>query len=185
MKTSKLFLNIIWIFLSMTLFAQPGFENWDGAWDNVNITQINRETPYTTAIPFESENALLQKSIEESSYYLSLNGIWKFNWAKDPASKPSNFYETSYDLSSWENIQVPGVWQIHGVRNGKGWDVPVYTNIAYPFTYNNTTYSVMANRPSDWTYNENRKNPVGSYRKEFQIPAGWTDRDIYVRFNGA
>ncbi|MDD3079726.1 MAG: glycoside hydrolase family 2 TIM barrel-domain containing protein [Paludibacter sp.] len=185
MKIRKLFLSTFTVVFSTAIFAQTGFENWDGAWDNVNVTQINKENPYTIAIPFESENALLQKSIEASAYYQSLNGTWKFNWAKDPDSKPANFYETNFNVSGWDDITVPSVWQIYGVRNGKSWDIPVYTNYDYPFTYNSSTYSVMADRPSDWTYNNSCKNPVGSYRRDFIIPNNWNGRDIYVRFNGA
>ena len=186
MKTTKLLLSILAVFFSSLLFAQAGFENWDGAWNDVNITQINREEPYTIAIPFETENALLQNSnIEQSSYYLNLNGTWKFHWAKDPESKATNFYETSYSVSGWEDITVPGVWQIYGVRNGKSWDVPIYTNFNYPFTYNNQTYKVQENPNSNFTYNSNMKNPVGSYRRDFTIPNDWNGRDIFVRFNGA
>ncbi|MFV0468942.1 MAG: glycoside hydrolase family 2 TIM barrel-domain containing protein [Dysgonomonas sp.] len=178
-------LFLITVFSSLLLSAQTDFQNWDGAWDNVSVTQINKEEPNTIAIPFASEDDIEQKSIEESTYYHSLNGVWKFYWAKDPSAIPANFYEKSYDVSAWDNIDVPSVWQIYGLRNGKNWDVPVYTNVSYPFTYNSTTYSVMADRPSDWTYNNNMKNPVGSYKREFTIPSDWNGRDIYVRFNGA
>lgn len=157
--------------------------NWETAWDDVNITQINKENAHTLAIPFATENEVQTKSTEESPYFLSLNGIWKFHWAKNPETRPANFQETTFNTSSWDNIDVPSVWQIYGIRNGKSWDKPLYVNTIYPFYYT-SNYSVMANRPSDWTYNNNMKNPVGSYRREFTLPAAWDGRDIYVRFNG-
>ncbi|MDR2563037.1 MAG: discoidin domain-containing protein [Prevotellaceae bacterium] len=154
-------------------------------WDDVNITQLNREAAHTLAIPFGNEaDALSGKSLEESPYFMSLNGIWKFNWAPNPAAKPVGFETTSFDDGAWDNIDVPSVWQIYGVRNGKNWDKPLYVNTRYPFTYTKN-YSVMADRPSDWTYNNAMKNPVGSYRRTFTLPAGWKGREIYIRFNGA
>jgi len=182
MKSNKFYL----VFLVSLLSALPlfAFDGWDGAWDNVSITQINKESAHTISIPFATENDLQTKSIEESSYYLSLDGTWKFYWAKDPDSKPANFYETGFNTSSWDDIDVPSMWQVYGIRNGKNWDKPLYVNFTYPFTYTDT-YSVMADRPSNWTYNNNMKNPVGSYRREFTVPAEWNGRDVYVRFNGA
>ncbi|MDE7096492.1 MAG: DUF4981 domain-containing protein, partial [Muribaculaceae bacterium] len=75
--------------------------------------------------------------------------------------------------------------QVYGVRNNKKWDKPLYCNVAYPFSYDEKTYSVMANRPGWFTYGENMKNPVGNYRRSFTVPREWDGRDIYVRFNGA
>lgn len=161
------------------LFSQTGSE-----WDDVSITQVNREEAHTIQIPFADEQQILAQSMESSPFYLSLNGMWKFNWVKDPRSKPTTFYQASFDVSNWDAIEVPSVWQVYGVRNNKNWDKPLYVNTIYPFTYT-SDYSVMADRPSDWTYNNDMKNPVGSYRREFTIPKDWTGRDVYVRFNGA
>ena len=154
-------------------------------WDDVRITQLNREEAHTVGISYNNETEMLQGNIEESTYYQSLNGTWKFHWAKDPDNKPARFYEPDYNTSSWDDITVPSVWQVYGVRNNKNWDKPLYVNTRYPFTYDSDTYSVMANRPSDWTYNNQMINPIGSYRKTFSLPASWDGRDVYVRFNGA
>ena len=165
---------------SLTIMAQTGKE-----WDDVTITQINKEIAHTLSIPYGSEEDVQNYVMEESPFFLSLNGTWKFKWVPDPSQKPADFYNPSYDVSGWDDIEVPSVWQVYGVRHNKNWDKPLYVNAGYPFTYNATTYSVMADRPSDWTYNNNMKNPVGSYRKEFILPAGWNERNVYVRFNGA
>ncbi|MHB9142041.1 MAG: sugar-binding domain-containing protein, partial [Paludibacter sp.] len=153
-------------------------------WDDVNITQVNREGACAVAIPFQTESALLSKCTEESNYYLTLNGTWKFNWVADPGLKPKTFFEPTFNASAWDDIQVPSNWQVYGVRNNKKWDKPLYVNTRYPFTYD-SNYSVMADRPTDFTYNNSMKNPVGSYRREFTLPNEWDGRDIYVRFNGA
>lgn len=165
---------------SLTLMAQTGKE-----WDDVTITQVNKEEAHTLSIPYGSEEDVQSYEMEESPYFLSLNGTWKFKWVPDPSQKPADFYNPAFDVSGWDDIEVPSSWQIYGVRHNKNWDKPLYVNTGYPFTYNSSTYSVMADRPSDWTYNNNMKNPVGSYRKEFTLPAGWDERNVYVRFNGA
>ena len=179
MKLSKRYLSVL--LLSIACLMLPA----QNEWDDVSITQVNRETAHTLSIPFGSEqNALEGKVLEESPWFLSLNGVWKFKWAPDPARKPADFQSSSFDVSAWDNIDVPSVWQVYGVRNGKNWDKPLYVNFRYPFTYTGT-YSVMADRPSDWTYNNNMKNPVGSYRRSFTLPGNWKGRDVYIRFNGA
>lgn len=179
MKLIKTYLSILaWCISSLTLSAQ-------NEWDDVSITQINREQAHTLSIPFGTDkDALEGKALEESPWFLSLNGVWKFKWAPDPARKPADFQNSSFDVSAWDNIDVPSVWQVYGVHNGKNWDKPLYVNFRYPFTYTDT-YSVMADRPSDWTYNNNMKNPVGSYRRNFTLPDNWAGRDVYIRFNGA
>ncbi len=167
------------------LLLTPGSLTAQNEWDNVEITQINREEAHTIAIPYSDEQQVRDLAIEESPFYFSLNGTWKFKWVPDPSEKPDNFYDTSFDVNGWDDIQVPSVWQGYGIRNNKNWDKPLYVNTSYPFTYNSTTYSVMADRPSDWTYNNNMKNPVGSYRREFTLPTYWDGRDVFIRFNGA
>ena len=152
-------------------------------WNDISITKVNREEARTIAIPFENEQQVKSLRTENSPFYMSLNGVWKFNWVSEPEKKPETFYELSYDVYDWDNIDVPAVWQIYGLRNGKGWDPPVYTNVVYPFTYD-TTYTVQVRPNEDWTYNSRMKNPVGSYRREFTIPQDWSGRDVFIRFNG-
>ena len=157
---------------------------WAGAWDDVSITQINREEAHTVSIPYADAAGVQSGDMEASPYYRSLNGTWKFFWAKDPAGKPEGFERPDYDDSAWDDITVPSVWQVYGMRNNKSWDPPLYVNVSYPFVPT-ASYSVMGDRPSDWTYNNDMKNPVGSYRREFTLPVEWSGREVYVRFNGA
>lgn len=166
--------------LSLCAPAQTGKE-----WDDVGIFQVNREKAHTLAIPAENEKAAMENNMENSPYYLSLNGVWKFKWAANPESKPEGFEVPGYNDDKWDDISVPATWQVYGVRHNKDWDKPLYSNSNYPFTYNPETFSVMAPRPADWQYNDNMKNPVGSYRRKFIVPANWEGRDVYVRFNGA
>ena len=65
-----------------------------------------------TAIPFADEGQALRLSIEESPYYQTLNGTWKFHWVADPEKRPKDFFKPNYDVSGWDNIKVPATWQI-------------------------------------------------------------------------
>ena len=156
----KLTLGALLLTTTLTLNAQTMNE-----WDDVSINSLNREPAHTLAIPFADEASVSVNQIEQSPYYQSLNGVWKFRWVKDPSLRPKGFEQTSYNDAAWDNIDVPATWQVYGIRHGKSWDKPLYTNVNYPFSYNNSTYSVMADRPGWFTYNSNMKNPVGRDRK--------------------
>lgn len=154
-------------------------------WDDIKTTSVNREKAHTIGISLANAQAVDANSMESSPYYQSLNGVWKFRWVSDPSKRPSGFEKTDYNDTAWDDIDVPATWQVYGVRHGKNWDKPLYCNVAYPFSFDKTTHSVMADRPGWFTYNNNMKNPVGSYRRKFTVPAEWDGRDVYVRFNGA
>ena len=141
-------------------------------WDNPAVFQLNREVAHTLELPQSTTDYL---PIEESPYYMSLNGTWQFQWQSNPDAKPE----------AWTDITVPCPWQIYGWRNGKEWDKPLYSNFTYPFKFDRNTWSVMADRPADWTYTGDMKNPVGTYRRTFTVPAAWKGRDVFIRFNGA
>ena len=100
-----------------------------------------------------------------SNYFQSLNGAWKFHFAKDPAQKAVGFEETDHDVSSWENINVPGHWEM------QGWSVPIYLDEEYPF-------------PPDPPFVPHDYNAVGSYVKTFELDENWNGRDIFIHFGG-
>ena len=159
-------------------------------WDDINVNSLNRQRAHTLDVPMESAEAALQaytptKALEASPYVLSLNGTWKFKWVGTPDQASKTFFQDSFNANAWDDIEVPSTWQVYGMRNGKAWDKPLYVNIAYPFSYNDQTWSVMADRPGWFTYTGTKKNPVGSYRREFTLPDNWDGRDVFLRFNGA
>lgn len=154
-------------------------------WDDVKVTSVNRQEACALSLPMAKGAPVYDSVGEESPFCMSLNGTWKFRWASLPSLAPAGFENDSCDVTLWDDITVPYPWQVYAARNGKDWDKPIYVNLEYPFTYDKETYSVMAPRPDDWTYNEGMKNPVGSYRRDFTVPDGWKGRHVYVRFNGA
>ncbi|MCR5179841.1 MAG: discoidin domain-containing protein, partial [Bacteroidaceae bacterium] len=159
-------------------------------WDEVSVTNLNRVRAHTLDIPVANASDAAAaytptNALEASPYFLSLNGTWKFQWVGTPDKANRTFFMDSFDASSWDNIDVPSCWQVYGLRHNKQWDKPLYVNVNYPFSYDESTWSVMADRPSWFTYSGSKKNPVGSYRREFTLPADWDGRDIFIRFNGA
>ena len=158
--------------------AQTGKE-----WDDVKVTSVHREEAHTIAIPMASEADVTKNDMGLSPYYQSLDGTWKFYWVKNPNLVQNAMCNKDYDDSSWTDIDVPSSWQVWGLNHGKSWDKPLYCNVAYPFSYNESTWSVMADRPGWFTYKGDMTNPVGTYRRKFTVPKEWKDRDVYVRFN--
>ena len=153
-------------------------------WDNPDITSVNREAAHTLAIPMATEQGVRSNDFRESPYNQSLDGTWKFMWVKNPSLAQNMLCKKDLNDSSWGTIDVPASWQVYGIHNNKNWDKPLYCNVAYPFSFNENTFSVMAGRPGWFTYSGDMTNPVGTYRRTFTIPAEWAGRDVYVRFNG-
>ena len=152
-------------------------------WDDPSISNVNRETAHTVAIPMNSEADVVTNDMSASPYYLSLDGTWKFNWVSAPTKINASQCSTTFNDSGWTDIDVPSSWQIWGLHHGKAWDKPLYCNTQYPFSFDHQTYSVMADRPGWLTYNSNMPNPVGTYRRHFTVPSSWAGREVFVRFN--
>jgi beta-galactosidase len=144
-------------------------------WEDQSVIGINKEPLRSTSQPFADRAAALRADATKSAYYLSLNGDWKFRWSPDPRSRPTDFFQTEFDVSSWDSISVPSNWQL------QGFGVPLYSNINYPFLKDPP--NVMGEPPEDFT-NHAQRNPVGSYRREFQVPKKWQGRTVMLQFAG-
>lgn len=150
-------------------------------WENQNVFAINKEDGHATFIPFANMKEMIADPAyrrpwkrTRSSRYLLLNGNWKFNWVKQPEERPKDFYRINYDVSQWNEIPVPSNWEMHG------YGTPIYTNIAYPFR-NNPPF-IQGQR--GYTV-EKEPNAVGSYRHEFNLPENWSDKEVFIHFDGA
>ncbi len=154
-------------------------------WNDELVSGVNKEKACQIGIPFANERQAMAAVIEESSYYKTLNGTWKFHWVADPKERPQDFYLPDYDVSGWDDIKVPATWQIEAVRHNKPWDKPLYCNVVYPYAIPGKVQwpNVIQPRPADYTF-ANMPNPVGSYRREFTLPESWDGRDVFIRFNG-
>ena len=136
-------------------------------WENPAVLGINK-LPYHATLQLPSK----WKDCEE---IMSLDGQWKFHWSKDPESRPADFFREDYDVSEWDNIKVPGNWQL------QGFGTPIYTNMTYPFQRNRP--SVTSEPPKDWTAYENR-NPVGSYVTFVNVTKEMMRQNLILHFGG-
>ena len=136
---------------------------------------INKEPDHATLMPYGSMQEALAADRHASVFSRSLNGIWKFHWVDWPQKRPVDFYRADYDVSGWRDIKVPSCWQV------EGYGTPYYSNFTYIFRKDFPR--VMSTPPVSWTAYQER-NPVGSYRRDFEVPADWKGRRIFVTFDG-
>ena len=150
-------------------------------WENEKIIGRNKLPGHVTMVPYpdvaslKADKEYFQKPWEtpKSADYLSLNGKWKFNWVKEPSLRPEKFYKESYDVSGWAEIPVPSCWEQYG------YGTPIYSNVIYPF--NGKPSRII---PVPGYTSENEPNPVGSYRRTFTLPSGWTEKSVFLHFDG-
>lgn len=146
-------------------------------WENQAVFRINKEAPRATSMPFPDRESALSKKRLESPWCQMLNGTWKFHYAGHPDARPAEFFKPDFDVSTWKDIPVPSNWQMHG------YGVPVYTNSEYPFAADPPR--VMGEPPAHFTnFPTAQRNPVGSYRRTFTVPADWKGRPVHVVFQG-
>jgi beta-galactosidase len=138
-------------------------------WEDPSIFGINKLAPHAYFIPYNTEQAAWDNNPSSSDNYLSLNGLWKFNLAKTPEQRPADFYREDYNVSRWETIPVPANWE------REGYDTAIYVNTTYPF------WQIAKRKPNPPEIPRGY-NPVGSYRRTFEIPPNWDGRRIVIHF---
>ena len=143
--------------------------------ENPELLGINKEPYHATLMPYANLQEALVARRHASSLCRSLNGLWKFNWVPSPELRPKDFYKMDYDVSKWAEIPVPSNWEV------QGYGTPFYRNFGY--TIKKDFPHVMSEPESKYTAFKER-NPVGSYRREFEIPTEWNERRIFITFEG-
>ena len=136
-------------------------------WKNPEINAVNRAPMHTNYFAYSSSEEAAKADKENSSNFMTLNGIWKFNWVKNADARPTDFYRTDYNVKGWGQMKVPGVWEMNGYGD------PIYVNVGYAWR------SQYKNNPP---YVPIENNHVGSYRKEIIIPAEWSGKEIFAHF---
>ena len=131
------------------------------AWNDVGVVREHVEPPRAHFVGYPNREAAISRGSNPD--FQSLNGLWKFRYSDSPASRPTRFYEDSFDTADWAEIPVPANWE----REGYGY--PIYVNVPYPFEIDEP------NVPT-------RDNPVGSYKRSFDVPESWQGGDIFMRF---
>ena len=136
-------------------------------WRNPQVNAVNRAPMHTNYFAYENADAAKKGLKESSANYMTLNGTWKFNWVKDADARPMDFWKTTFNDKGWDDMQVPGVWELNGYGD------PIYVNVGYAWR------NQFKNNPPE-VPTEN--NHVGSYRREIIVPASWKGKDIIAHF---
>lgn len=137
---------------------------------------INKEPYHATLMAYGSLDEALKANRHASTFCRSLNGLWKFHWVPRPEYRPVDFYKPSYDVSKWKEIPVPSNWEV------LGYGTPFYRNNGYTFQKD---FPRVMTAPTDKRYTSNiERNPVGSYRRDFEVPQTWNGRQLFLTFDG-
>ena len=139
-------------------------------WQDPNVNQVNREARHAHFFAFESEEMARQGDKSKSERYLSMEGMWKFNFVKNHQDAPAGFYGLKYDDSKWVDFPVPGLFELNGYGD------KIYKNMGYAWC---TTFK---NNPP---YIGETNNYTGSYRKTFELPANWKGQEVFFHVGSA
>lgn len=152
------------IFLSVLLALACLSASAQGEWQDPTVNAVNRAPMHTSYFAYAPGEAFVQ---EESANYMTLNGIWKFYWVADSDMRPTDFHKVGLNDSCWDDMPVPGVWELNGYGD------PIYLNVGYAWR------EQFRNNPPQVPV---QGNHVGSYRKEIEIPQDWAGKDVIAHF---
>lgn len=158
-------------------------------WESPENLALNKEQPRATFFSFADVESARKVLPENSAYWQSLNGQWKFNWVGNPSERPADFYKQGFDVSGWDEIEVPSSWNIYGVQKDGTlkYGTPIYVNQPVIFMHklavDDWKGGVMRTPPTKWTTFKDR-NEVGSFLRTFTLPSGWEGREVYINFDG-
>lgn len=132
-------------------------------WQNPEVFAVNKLPMRASFYAFNADPGNFVSEPWSQPNHLLLNGQWKFHYSKNPDVRPAKFYEADYDVSQWDDIPVPANWQL------QGYGVPNYVNMRVDFT----DQPVAGELPED-------DNPVGSYKRTFEVPANWQEQRVFL-----
>ena len=155
------------VLLSMSSGALAQSES---RWQNVNINQQNREPRRANFFAFENLEKAQSFDKKKSANYLSMEGMWKFNFVKDHNKRPANFFALKYDDSQWKDFPVPGLFELNGYGDA---------------TYKNIGYAWATQFDPNPPYISELNNYTGSYRRTFELPKDWKGKDVYFHVGSA
>jgi beta-galactosidase len=143
-------------------------------WQDVSTTNVNRQPMRASAFAFENQRLAEKGDREQSAWFQTLNGLWRFQWLENPSLRPEGFFLDSFDVSGWDYLRVPANWEFNDT--GKTYGYPIYVNHPYEFGLRHPHPDrLVENIPSDY-------NPTGLYRRTFTLPASWDGREVFVHF---
>lgn len=142
----------------------------ESRWQNVNINQQNREPRRASFFAYENLDKAQNFDKKKSANYLSMEGMWKFNFVKNHNKRPANFFAVKYDDSQWKDFPVPGLFEFNGYGDR---------------TYKNIGYAWATQFDPNPPYISELNNYTGSYRRTFELPADWKGKDVYFHVGSA
>lgn len=143
--------------------AAPTFTEWH----DLQVNEVNRFALHTAFFPYESESAALTGNMRASGNYLPLSGQWNFKWVEHADQRPTDFWLSDYDDSSWGRMPVPGLWELNGYGD------PEYVNIGFAWRGH------FKDNPPEVPV---RDNHVGTYRRTVNIPEDWSGKQVIAHF---
>ena len=155
--------KLVNLLVCAVLLTQPALaQSTTNDWENPRLVEVNKEAPRATFMLFSKKGDVAVDDYSRSPFYQSLNGTWKFSYVDKYANRQKDFYRTDLNDAVWNSIPVPSNWEL------EGFGTPIYTNIVYPFPKNPPLIG--------------ENNPVGSYRRQFTVPASWTGNEVLLHF---
>ena len=139
-------------------------------WHNVDVNQQNREPRRVAFFAYEDMGKAQTAEKKSSANYLSMEGMWKFNFVKDHNKRPVNFFKANYDDSQWKDFPVPGLFELNGYGDA---------------TYKNIGYAWATQFDPNPPYISETNNYTGSYRRTFELPKDWKGKDVYFHVGSA
>ena len=156
--------------LSLLSMSSGALAQSESRWQNVNINQQNREPRRANFFAFENLEKAQSFDKKKSANYLSMEGMWKFNFVKDHNKRPANFFALKYDDSQWKDFPVPGLFELNGYGDA---------------TYKNIGYAWATQFDPNPPYISELNNYTGSYRRTFELPKNWKGKDVYFHVGSA
>lgn len=156
--------------LAMLSMSSGALAQSESRWQNVNINQQNREHRRANFFAFENLEKAQSFDKKKSANYLSMEGMWKFNFVKDHNKRPANFFALKYDDSQWKDFPVPGLFELNGYGDA---------------TYKNIGYAWATQFDPNPPYISELNNYTGSYRRTFELPKDWKGKDVYFHVGSA
>ena len=156
--------------LAMLSMSSGALAQSESRWQNVNINQQNREPRRANFFAFENLEKAQSFDKKKSANYLSMEGMWKFNFVKDHNKRPANFFALKYDDSQWKDFPVPGLFELNGYGDA---------------TYKNIGYAWATQFDPNPPYISELNNYTGSYRRTFELPKDWKGKDVFFHVGSA
>ena len=172
MKMKTKILVTLMALINLSINAQKQ-ENRYAEITNPKLVNINKLPPRSSFFSFTNVSDAKEASFSsKGSIALLLNGTWKFHYTENFSDRPmKDFYNMQFDVQSWNDIQVPGNWEV------QGFGTPIYVNATYEFT--SPGFPPYWDKPNPPLVPE-EFNPTGTYRKEFEIPQSWDGQEIIL-----